>query len=507
MSSPTSPSEIARETLRALALRKMQPTPENYRAIFNEIGGVADAPEPAQALGAVLSQHQAFGSALAARAQAAAAAGEWDLFVAIFERALAAPKPAEPKTPEPEAPVRGSPLLAELHEQIARLVEFALPALGEDDAKIVPDARALAEFCRQNAEFGSMAPLKAKLSAFNHRLSFVADDQAEIKSSLLTMLHMVFENIAELSLDDRWLHGQIELLMAASSPPLTLRRLDGLKARLADLIFKQTELKGRHFAAQEEMKSLLGFFIEKLSDMAELSGSHAQRIEAAAKQVERAADLSDVGPALSEALSATRVIAIDSLRARDALTDMRSKAETSAAEVEKLRVELDKASSAARHDPLTGALNRRGLEEAADKEASRARRSGQPLCVALLDLDNFKKLNDVHGHGAGDNALTHLANVAREAMRPQDTLARYGGEEFVILMPDTLLEEGVHAMVRLQRELTRRFFMAGEQKLLITFSAGVSELAEQETHEQAIERADKGMYQAKRTGKNKVVAA
>lgn len=92
-------------------------------------------------------------------------------------------------------------------------------------------------------------------------------------------------------------------------------------------------------------------------------------------------------------------------------------------------------------------------------------------------------------------------------MRPQDTLARYGGEEFVILLPDTALNNGIEAMTRLQRELTRRFFMAGSEKVLITFSAGVAQLAADETGPQAIKRADQAMYLAKRAGKNRVLGA
>jgi len=106
----------------------------------------------------------------------------------------------------------------------------------------------------------------------------------------------------------------------------------------------------------------------------------------------------------------------------------------------------------------------------------------------------------------GRNAAD-LAQVTREVMRPQDLLARYGGEEFVLLLPDTNVESGVAAMTRLQRELTTRFFLQGSEKILITFSAGVAQLHDSETSMDALQRADKSMYLAKRSGKNRVMAA
>jgi diguanylate cyclase len=134
------------------------------------------------------------------------------------------------------------------------------------------------------------------------------------------------------------------------------------------------------------------------------------------------------------------------------------------------------------------------------------RRKETPLSVSLLDIDNFKNLNDRLGHETGDEALIHLVKVVRECLRPQDTLARYGGEEFVILMPDTVLDEAIQAMTRLQRELTKNFFLAGNEKVLITFSAGVAQLAAEESAAEAIKRADQAMYLAKRSGKNRVMA-
>ena len=200
-------------------------------------------------------------------------------------------------------------------------------------------------------------------------------------------------------------------------------------------------------------------------------------------------------------------MASESQSSREELQSMRSRVSETEGQIAKLHQELDRVSLQARHDPLTGALNRKGLDEAMVREVSSVRRKEQALSVALLDIDNFKKLNDTQGHAAGDVALTHLAKVARESLRPQDTLARYGGEEFVILMPDTALDKGVEAMTRLQRELTKKFFLAGTEKLLITFSAGVAQLAAKEEPMDAIKRADQAMYLAKRAGKNRVLAA
>ena len=158
-----------------------------------------------------------------------------------------------------------------------------------------------------------------------------------------------------------------------------------------------------------------------------------------------------------------------------------------------------------RNDQLTGTLNRRGLEEAFENEVARSRRRKSPLCVAMLDIDNFKKLNDSLGHDAGDAALIHLVTIIRETLRPQDTLARFGGEEFIIILPDTMLEDAKTAIVRLQRELTKRYFLHENEKVLITFSAGVTDHRSDDTQASVTKRADDAMFAAKKAGKNRVV--
>jgi len=195
------------------------------------------------------------------------------------------------------------------------------------------------------------------------------------------------------------------------------------------------------------------------------------------------------------------------LNSKDELTQMRLRVTEAEKEVARLQNELAEASDMVRQDALTGALNRKGMDEALEKEVARSQRQGSKLCVALLDIDNFKKLNDTMGHKVGDEALIHLASVVQETIRPQDTLARYGGEEFVVILPDTHLEDGVNAMVRVQRELTKRFFLHNNDKVLITFSCGVAELLQEELPKDSLQRADQAMYLAKRSGKNRVVPA
>jgi len=511
------PFEIARETLRQLSAHKLAPTPANYQKLYSEVSGVAtEHPFPVERLRSIAQdlpartpgQQRQKGLLDSAIGQLnwdgvkAALMAYGDLTPVASTQSNASSLPAS--APSSSSGLATAPALtADFIEQVARLIEYALPALGSDDARFTEQTQALLDAMRQPG--ADVVALKLMLRNFGSPLSFAAEDQAEIRGTLLKLLHLVIENIGELSLDDRWLKRQIDALLLASSPPLTLRRLDDVERRLKDVIFKQTDAKGRAIEAQEEMRQMLATFIERLSQMTESTSAFHGKMEESARRIEQAKTLTEIAPVMKEVVSATRSMAHDSLRVRDELRGMREKTRATEVELVKLHEELDRVSGQARHDPLTGALNRKGLDEAVEREVSNVRRKETPLCVSLLDIDNFKRINDRLGHAAGDGALVHLTAVTREVMRPQDTLARYGGEEFVIMMPDTPLASGVEAMTRLQRELTKRFFLTGSERVFITFSAGVTQLAHDEAGADAIQRADQAMYLAKRAGKNRVL--
>lgn len=151
----------------------------------------------------------------------------------------------------------------------------------------------------------------------------------------------------------------------------------------------------------------------------------------------------------------------------------------------------------ARTDELTGLLNRRGLDEQLAREVARARRSGAPLCVAMLDLDHFKRFNDQRGHQEGDRLLREAAAAWSGAIRPTDVLARFGGEEFLLVLADCDLERAVETAERL-----RRIVPAGE-----TCSAGVACWDGDEAVDTLVGRADRALYDAKRAGRDCVVSA
>jgi diguanylate cyclase len=147
------------------------------------------------------------------------------------------------------------------------------------------------------------------------------------------------------------------------------------------------------------------------------------------------------------------------------------------------------------------------MDEAIDREFERADRHNTPLSLAMIDIDHFKKINDTMGHSTGDVALAHLARVVKSVLRSTDVLARYGGEEFVILLPGSKQSDAVNVIAGVQRDLTKNFFMHNSERVLITFSAGVSERATGEGIDAVLPRADAALYQAKQTGRNRVVGA
>lgn len=604
----SNPSEIAREALRQLALRRVAPTPDNYRKLYHEIAGTRpddDAlPEAfvrklARRLPRDNAERQRHGhqldQALAdGRSKAAEAALEryleslklgepqaWNELIGnllrqwearqtgwtparkreALDRVLGAADPAalytrlqgllkswtqamtdadalavevadvaddpaerasagagagiarqavpaRTATTGPAAPPTiDTATVDALRELVTISLGEALPPLLEEHPPLRETAATLCAEAASRSEAAGLREIGTRLRVFARELELAAADEAEIRAGMLELLRMLLRNIDDLVLDDRWLAGQIEMLREIVDSRPDPRKIDDAGRRLKELIHKQGQLKHTLAQSQRHLRDMLAGFVDQLARFSESTGAYHDRIGQCAQRIAQANDITEIGPLLDEVMTETRSIQDEARRSRDELIVARSQAAEAQERIVTLQNELEEASRLMRHDQLTGALNRRGLEEMFQTESARAQRRGTRLAVALLDIDHFKKLNDSLGHKVGDDALVHLAKVVRQHLRPQDVLARYGGEEFVILLPETGDTDAQQALIRLQRELTREFFMADLQKVVITFSAGVTRLAEGESLESALKRADGAMYQAKQAGRNRVMVA
>lgn len=198
--------------------------------------------------------------------------------------------------------------------------------------------------------------------------------------------------------------------------------------------------------------------------------------------------------ALVEQLSRTRVAL---RRANDALT---SKNAELGATLERVRV-------MATHDELTGAFNRRYIAEQLERQVALKARHGTTASIIMFDLDHFKKINDHFGHSVGDRALKEAVRAIDAELREGDVVARFGGEEFLVLLPVTEREAAGLLAERLRIALIGVVLTDGRDEIFLRGSFGVAELAPGETVEMWLRRADMALYEAKATGRNRVMLA
>jgi len=158
-------------------------------------------------------------------------------------------------------------------------------------------------------------------------------------------------------------------------------------------------------------------------------------------------------------------------------------------------------------DGLTQVHNKRYLYEALERELIRGRRHGRNLAVLMFDIDHFKRVNDLHGHLAGDYVLKELARLVQSRIRRDEVFARYGGEEFCIILPETMLDGALELSERLREQIEDHLFVFQEDKIKVTISIGCAVLTDSDRNAgELLKRADEKLYEAKNSGRNRVCA-
>ncbi len=421
----------------------------------------------------------------------------------------AAPALASGAGPEPaNEPAAYAPVFDELHHT----VRAGLPA-DEPRAAVLADE--LARLAQAVAARGATPELTAEVAAVCVRVRSLFAHRHHLVDELSALCRQLASGLTELAEDDSWARGQCESLqarLALEAGGTSVRAVRAATELLAETRQRQQQVRGERQAARDALKQLLG---RMLSEVGEL-GTHTGRFQAAvgehAQAIARADSLESLAGVVQQMLDDSRAVHSAVSQSQQRLDSDRAQADELQARVLALEAELRRLSEEVSTDALTQVANRRGLATAFEAEAARATREAAAggaatLAVALIDIDNFKKLNDSLGHAAGDEALKSLAAAVRERLRPVDHLARFGGEEFVVLLPGTALAEAQQALTRLQRSLTASLFMHDGQDVFVTFSAGVTAWRPGEALALALERADEALYEAKRTGKNRTCTA
>ncbi|KAF0103752.1 MAG: diguanylate cyclase [bacterium] len=519
METPKQPVDIAREAIRLLTRRQLPPTPDNFRKAYADVSG-QDAPEEASwpaVLRPLLKQWEAHQTGLAQsrkREMLERVLINFGKDGRLLQEKLAALAKtwAEGAVGEPEESPASAPAALEATDA-ARDNGGTLRALADNLRRLAadcdarwPDLAGRAFDLARTLDGGSgldAARYEAWSALWKDLLARV-NEEHELSAGLKRLMGLLFLNIGELVGDEAWLSGQFAAMEQLMAGDLQAEALLEAERGLRELAHKQGVLKGSLDEARDRLKTLITTFIDRVGDMSRDADGYQARIGGYSERIGQARDIAELGDLMGDLSADVGGLRDALLRNHGELVAARAEAEQAEERVRELERELAQVSVLVREDQLTGALNRRGMDEAFARELARADRLGEALSVGLLDIDHFKKLNDGHGHQAGDEALRHLARVVRGLLRPTDSLARYGGEEFLILLPNSDVAEAERILQRIQRELTRQFFMHDNERVLITFSAGVAQRQAGEDGAALLARADAAMYQAKSLGRNRV---
>lgn len=501
--------DIAREALRLLATRRLPPTPENYQTVYEEVAGQLPRPPfPSKALRhifSVLPTQSALHKRIALHFNQAINDQNWHgiqqaiVAYAHMEDVIAAHKPATTAATSSATSQMLEFLPPELAEQLARVLEHILPMLSEDEDK------RMHELTDQLVHFLRMSPpplqdLLHMLQNFAYRLSFATEDQAQRRLAIQGMLRTVVTHTAELNQQDSTLQNLSSQLLQALEKPWTLQHLDHLQQQLQTLLLRQLDLHDKAGEAQSHIKTLLGESLQRLAALSESSSTQTQHIETCASQLEQAQGLADMAPVLEKLVTATRTIATENKVAHAALQDLHERSTQEQQSIEALQKALSTAEELARIDPLTHALNAKGLEEGLEREMARASRYRTPVCLASMALEGMHALGLEHGPALVEQAQRHLAMVVRSVLRPQDLLARVQPNHFFAVLASASADNALQALIRLQEELDRRPLLSEDEKISLRISAGVVQAWPSESRLDLMNRAEQSLHNAQMSG-------
>ncbi len=333
-----------------------------------------------------------------------------------------------------------------------------------------------------------------------------ANRRTRLMDAMTELLEAVCTVVPTLVEDEQWVVGQFEAVRKAVRPAQGLPDRGEL-AHARQLLLATAAEHGKLLALRREslrgVKGLLGQWLAEMGRLARHSQEYGAVLGSFARRVESVDTLEELASSLASTIEETSALTESLDSARSGLEASCRSAEELESRVEDLSRQLSTTSAQLLTDHLTDLLNRRGLEAAFHESWSQCAAQRKPLALVLLDIDDFKRVNDTYGHQAGDDTLREFAAMLKGGLRPDDRSSRYGGEEFVLLLPGAGGEGAVEMVRRLQRKLGEKALLGASTRPQFTFSGGVTTVVDGNLA-QALELADDALYEAKRSGKNRV---
>ena len=397
----------------------------------------------------------------------------------------------------------------EAAQQAAAAWQCAVASLAGSVQKALPAAESgelmatLAGLVQAMGADGATPEHVLELNQFCTRADRVLQQRHRLIDKLGELCLEMTASLGDLAEDDSWAKGQMTAMRLTLEEGITTRGVRAVAEQLRQTRQHQGKLRDERGRARDALKGLIGQMLQELGDLGSRTGRFHENVGRYAATIDNAESLESLTGVVGEMLAETRSMQEIVGQTQQRLHIEHARAVGLSERVIELESELRRLSEEVSTDQLTQVANRRGLMQAFDTACARLERDGQPLAIGLLDIDNFKRLNDELGHTVGDEALRALAGAVGKALRPDDSVARFGGEEFVVLLPATTVVNGQDILTRLQRSLSVGLFMHERKTVLVTFSAGVTAYRPSEAIERALERADEALYEAKRTGKNR----
>lgn len=408
----------------------------------------------------------------------------------------------------PAAPaVDNSPQWAEVSGELNVTVRHALRS---PQTEATPADALMRELDAAQVELkteGASPERAAQMAALCQRARYLLDHRRHMFDALGGLCRELSASLVDLAEDDSWSQGQAEAMNNTLAQGLSGRGVRTVSELLAGTRLRQRALRDERSKARDALKGLIQRMLTELGELGQHTDRFQNNVGRYADAIEQADTLESLAGTVREMVEESRSVQGLVAQTQQRLTLEHDRATALTQRVEELEGELRRLSNEVHTDQLTQVANRRGLIQAFGIEQAKAERESTRVALALLDIDNFKKLNDSLGHHAGDIALKSLAERTQASLRPGDMVARYGGEEFVLMLPNTPLDEAQAVLVRLQRSLSSALFNHEGKDVFVTFSAGVTLYRAGETLEAALDRADVALYEAKHTGKNRACIA